>query len=165
MPASLPPSSPCSSLKSLVSALRMMPAIDTMEPPGRARACERNWRNRHTAAARIPARRQLRLRLFRLDAGLADDLAPALRFFPEERAHLRRCAAAGIETELLIAIEQLGILHCLVDRVIELGDDPVRCFRRRRQRIPGVGVAARYAGFRQCRHVRDRRYALVGGNR
>src|SRR5215469_5218234 len=66
----------------------------------------------------------------RLDAGLANDVAPALRFRFDESGRFSGRAAAGADAELLETLQQGGIVQCRVGRGIELGDDGVRRLRR-----------------------------------
>src|ERR1700734_1370202 len=100
-------------------------------------------------------------RSFRLDAGVADDFAPARGFRLDEDGGLGRRSAAGTDAELGESGHQIGVGHRFVGRGIELGDDVAGGLRRRGQGVPGVGVAADHAGFFERRNTRQRGDAVI----
>src|SRR6516162_7358097 len=94
-------------------------------------------------------------RLFRLDAGFADHVAPAQRLFLDESARLRRRAAAGADAQRRKALTQARILHRGIGGSIKLGDELGRYFRRRGERMPRVGNAAVHPELFQRRNIRQ----------
>src|SRR5690242_17473001 len=102
--------------------------------------------------------------LLRLDAGLADYVAPALRLFFDEGARLGRRAATRADAQRGKALAQASIAHRGIGGAIELGDDRGRRFWRRADSVPGIGNAVVDADLFQCRNIRQRRHTVLHGN-
>src|SRR5215469_6302197 len=103
-------------------------------------------------------------RLLPLNAGLADDVTPALRLFFDEGAGLGGRAATLANAQRGKALAQAWIMHRGVDGGIKFADDLRWGFRRRRDRMPSVGDAAVYSELLQSGNVRQRRHALLHGD-
>src|ERR1700720_364116 len=112
----------------------------------------------------IPDLRHPDLRLLRLDAGLADHIAPALRLFLDESARLSRRAAAGTNAEGPKALQQAWIVHRRIGGGVEFANDLGWGLRRRGQRMPGVGDAAVDSDLLQGGNIRQRWHALFHGD-
>src|SRR5262249_33011007 len=89
-----------------------------------------------------------------LNAGLADDVTPALRLFFDEGAGLGGRAATRADAQRGKALAQAGIVHRGVGGSIKFADDLRWGFRRCRDRMPSVGDAAVYSELLQSRNVR-----------
>src|SRR5262249_10986967 len=94
-------------------------------------------------------------RSLRLNAGLADHLAPALGLIVLELRHGLRAAAGGADLE--VAEPRLGcrLVEDIVDRPVQFQNDRGRRLGRCADGIPGVRDEARYAELDQRRNVRQ----------
>src|SRR5215469_7816567 len=91
---------------------------------------------------------------FWLNAGLADDVTPALRLSFDEGAGLGGRAATRADAQRGKALAQAGIVHRGVGGGIKFADDFRWGFRRRRDRMPSVGDAAVNSELLQSGNVR-----------
>src|SRR6516162_4846836 len=77
-------------------------------------------------------------RSLRLNAGLADHLAPALGLVVLELGHVLRAAAAGADLEVAEARPGCRLVEDFVDRAVQFRNDRGRRLGRRADGIPGV---------------------------
>src|SRR5262245_17017454 len=104
-------------------------------------------------------------RSLRLNAGLADHLAPALGLVALELRHILRAAAGGAELEIAEARLGCRLVEDFVDRPVEFRNDRTRRLGRRADGIPGVRDEAWHAELDQRRDVRQDIEPLLGRDR
>src|SRR5262245_65540304 len=104
-------------------------------------------------------------RSLRLNAGLADHLAPALGLVALELRHILRAAAGGAELE--VAEPRLGcrLVEDFVDRPVKFQNDRTRRLGRRADGIPGVRDEAWHAELDERGDVRQDIEPPVGRDR
>src|SRR6185503_1426033 len=103
--------------------------------------------------------------LLRLNAGIADDLGPALGLLLLELRHVLRAAARGHQVELAETRLGVRLVDNVVDGAVELGDDRSRGLGRRADGVPGVRNETGQTDLDQGRDVRQAVEPLLGRHR
>src|ERR1700730_14705202 len=111
------------------------------------------------------ARRNLRPRLLRLDAGVPDHLAPLVQLDLDEVPELLGRAGKRLEADVAEFRVDVRIIDDLAQLLIELRHDGRRRMGRRDDPGPRIHVEAGDPGLVQCRQLRKQRAALQARHR